>query len=180
MKVRRIVTGHNSEGKAVFVSDGSPETIVEFQHVPSQSATLLWETDSDARIGPKVSGRTTVSESWMPAPGSTNAMIIVFPPDSVMTSADFDPMAAGHEFMQKMPGLAERFEPTSPGMHKTETIDYGIVLDGEIYLELDDGQMRKLQTHDIVVQNGTRHAWRNRSDKPVPILFVMIGASREV
>jgi quercetin dioxygenase-like cupin family protein len=63
-------------------------------------------------------------------------------------------------------------------MHKTNSIDYGVVLDGEICLELDDAQERQLQKHDVVVQNGNRHAWRNRSDKPATVLFVLIGAER--
>ena len=65
-----------------------------------------------------------------------------------------------------IPGLAERFEPDNPVMHTTDTNDYGIVLDGEIWLELDDGRVQHLRQHDIVIQNGTRHAWRNKSDRP--------------
>ena len=61
------------------------------------------------------------------------------------------------------PGLAERFEPD--GMHTTPTVDYAIVLDGEIWLELDEGRRRLLRQHDVVIQNGTRHAWRNKSDR---------------
>jgi quercetin dioxygenase-like cupin family protein len=63
-------------------------------------------------------------------------------------------------------------------MHTTDTVDYGIVLEGEVWLELDDGQQIHLHPHDVVVQNGTRHAWRNRSDKPVRMAFVLIGARR--
>ena len=65
------------------------------------------------------------------------------------------------------PGLAERFEPD--GRHATPTIDYGIVLDGEIWLELDNGVETRLGPFDIFVQNGTRHAWRNKSDRPATL-----------
>ena len=79
-----------------------------------------------------------------------------------------------------VPGLAECFESDNPGMHTTDTIDYGIVLDGEIWLELDDGQTQHLRKLDVVVQNGTRHAWRNRSGRVTLMAFVLIGACRRV
>ena len=72
------------------------------------------------------------------------------------------------------PGLAERFEPD--GKHQTPTVDYGIVLDGEIWMELDDGNETRLSQFDAFVQNGTRHAWRNKSDKPATIAVVLVGA----
>lgn len=70
------------------------------------------------------------------------------------------------QYMAPLPGLAERFEPESPGMHFTDTVDYGILMDGELSLELDDGKMVALKHGDIVVQNGTRHlgaSWRQGS-----------------
>ena len=70
-------------------------------------------------------------------------------------------------------------ETDNPGMHTTQTVDYGIVLEGEVWLEVDDGKQVHLKPHDIVVQNGTRHAWRNKGDKPVKIAFVLIGAKKD-
>ena len=67
-------------------------------------------------------------------------------------------------------------EQNDPGMHTTRTIDYGIVLSGEIYLELDEGEVH-LTPGDVVVQRGTRHAWRNRSAEPCKIAFVLISSS---
>ena len=62
-------------------------------------------------------------------------------------------------------------------MHTTPTVDYGVVLDGEVWLELDDGKTVHLKEHDVVVQNGTRHAWRNKGTKPATMAFVLIGAN---
>lgn len=76
--------------------------------------------------------------------------------------------------------VRQRDEPLEPdGMHTTPTVDYGLVLQDEIVLELDDGQCTQLSAGDIVIQNGTRHAWRNRSDKPVTMAFVLIGTNRD-
>ncbi len=105
-------------------------------------------------------------------------MVVTFAPDSVMMSKDFNPAAAGMEFAAELPDLAAKFEMDNPGMHTTNTVDYGIVLEGEIRLELDDGKQVHLKPHDIVIQNGTRHAWRNKGDKPVKIAFIMVGARR--
>lgn len=67
----------------------------------------------------------------------------------------------------------------NPGMHTSDSIDYDVVMEGEIHLELDDGESKKLSRGDVVVQNGTRHAWRNKSDKPATMLFVLVGAHRK-
>ena len=70
-------------------------------------------------------------------------------------------------------------EVEHPGMHTTGTIDYGVVISGEIWLELDDRAEVHLKQGDCVVQNGTRHAWRNKSVEPCIMAFVMVGAKRE-
>jgi quercetin dioxygenase-like cupin family protein len=90
----------------------------------------------------------------------------------------FDPAAAAAEQALAQPGLAERFEPDAPGMHTTETIDYAVVLDGAITLELDAGRTVELGTGDVVIQNGTRHAWRNPGEHPATVAFFVVGAHR--
>ena len=178
MSYRRIVTGHSPQGKAVFASDAPAPRSTAFKSIPGFETTLLWETQPGASV-PAGAGDPSVSApSWVPAPGGTNLMFVSFPPDSVMMSADFDPMAAGAEYMQVLPGLAERFEMESPGMHTTDTVDYGVLIEGELHLELDDGATKKLAPRDVVIQNGTRHAWRNKSDKPATMLFVLVGVKR--
>ena len=74
-----------------------------------------------------------------------------------------------------MPGAASHYDPDRPGMHTTQTVDVGVVLDGQLVLELDDGEVL-LGPGDVIVQNGTRHAWRNRGDRNCTMAFVMIGA----
>lgn len=77
------------------------------------------------------------------------------------------------------PGVAEQLEPDNPGMHTTSSVDYVMVLDGDLWLELDDGQLTRLGPGDAVVQNGTRHAWRNLSARPATVAVVQVGAERE-
>ncbi len=178
MHIRRIVTSLDSTGKSVFTSDAAAPRTTEFEHVPGFVTSLLWETAPNASVH-SVEGDPAVSaKSWAPPPGGTNLMFITFPPDAVMMSPGFDPAAAGAEYMQLLPGLAEKFEMDHPGMHTTDSVDYGVLFEGELHLELDDGVTKKLAPRDVVIQNGTRHAWRNKSDKPATMLFVLVGAKR--
>ena len=179
MSIRRIITGHSPSGKSVFVSDTQAPRTTAFKHVPGFVTSLLWETPPQA-IVPAAQGDPAISaKSWVPQAGGTNLMFVTFPPDAVMMSPSFDGAAAGGEYMQTIPGLAEKFEMESPGMHTTDSVDYAVLLEGEIHLELDDGATKKLAPRDVVIQNGTRHAWRNKSDKPATMLFVLVGAKRK-
>jgi quercetin dioxygenase-like cupin family protein len=92
-----------------------------------------------------------------------------------MFGPGFDPVAADSEQRLHIPGLAERFEVENPGMHRTDSTDYDIVLDGLIWLELDDGVEIELHRGDVVVQQGTRHAWRTKGDAGATMAFVLVG-----
>ncbi|MEV6338840.1 cupin domain-containing protein [Nocardia vinacea] len=104
-------------------------------------------------------------------------MTLVVPPDAVMASPEVDMQAFPAEHLQHMPGLAELFEPD--GMHTTPTVDYAFVLEGEVWLETDGGKLTRLQAGDILVQNGTRHGWRNQSDKAAVIAAILIGTASD-
>lgn len=101
-------------------------------------------------------------------------MIVQFPPKTAFIG--IDPVAAGEEERRVLPGLAELFDPARPGFHATPTIDQAILLQGEIWLELDEGQETLVRAGDVVIQNGTPHAWHNRTDKPAIIAAFMLGA----
>lgn len=179
MALRRIVTGRDSTGKSVFASDGEPTNATKFQHVPGMEAVLVWETKPEDQLPCDGADLTTQCTSWVPQPGGTNLLVITFPPQPSTMPTPEQLQAAGAEAARIMPGLAEKFEPDAPGMHTTDSVDYGILLSGELELELDDGQVRSLKPHDIVVQNGTRHAWRNKSGQPATMLFVLTGAPKK-
>ena len=174
---RRIVTVQNAAGKAVFAATADVQQRPA-QHLPGFASALLWATPSDAAVPDQSAAWRAAETSFHPAPGETRFLLVTFPPDSVMMSNSFDPVAAGQEQLALSPGIAERFEADNPGMHRTDTIDYGVVLSGDIWLELDNGEMQHLQPHDLVVQNGTRHAWRNKSSSPATMAFMLVGATR--
>jgi mannose-6-phosphate isomerase-like protein (cupin superfamily) len=174
LKIRRVVTGHDAQGKAIVVSDGPAPRSHDFRHVPGMSTTMLWATT--AARPPTHEDPTPEVRSQLPGPDGTSFVIVRFPPDSVLR--DVDPAAADAEHRMASPGIAERFEPDNPGMHVTDSVDYVLVLDGEICLELDDGEMVRLGAGDTVIQNATRHAWRNPGESPATLAVVHIGVSR--
>jgi hypothetical protein len=171
LKIRRVVTGHDASGKAVVVSDGPAPRSHDFRHVPGMSTTMLWATAA----GEPASSADPTPEvrSQLPRPDGTCFVIVRFPPDDVLR--DVDPVAADAEHRMASPGIAERFEPDAPGMHVTDSVDYVLVLDGEIWLELGNEEMVRLTPGDTVIQNATRHAWRNRSDAPATLAVVHVG-----
>jgi hypothetical protein len=173
--VRRVVTATDSSGRSVISRDGELSA-VEYEHTPGFSHAVVWTTG--APPAPQHDGPSEPLTNFVPGPGETIAMTVTFPPDSVYMDPSFDPSAAGAESLQKTPGLAELFEPDAPGMHTTPTIDYVVVLDGSVVLELDDGTSTTLHPGDLVIQNGTRHAWRVPSDKPATIFVVLMGQAR--
>ena len=173
--IRRAVTGHDRAGASAVVLDTAVPRSDAFRHIPGMVSRLVWATEPVPGLPFDGTDPTPAVADFVPAPGATRFLIVTFPPDSVFCAPGFDPAAAAAENRAISPGLAERFEPD--GMHTTDTVDYGIVLDGEIWLELDEGRSAHLRRHDVVVQNGTRHAWRNRSERPATLAFVLIGAS---
>ncbi|ANQ85162.1 cupin domain-containing protein [Azoarcus olearius] len=174
MTPRRIVTGHDERGRSTILYD-SPLQGGAFRHTPGFEVNILWRTPPLPTIAPRADDAGAAIASVLPDAGGTTALLVCFPPDSA-PGADFDPAAAGAEFAERLPGLAECFEPDAPGFHRSATIDYGVVIEGEIWLELDDGVTRHLRQGDVIVQRGTRHAWRNRGSKPARLLFTLIGA----
>ena len=174
--IRRVITGHR-DNKAVFVRDENVPRAHDFVHVPGMSMALIWATSPAPAIASQADPIDAAS-TFIPPLGETRLFVVTFAPDAVMGAAGFDGAAAGRENAEHCPDIAAKIEPDNPGMHRTDTVDYAIVLSGEVWLELDDGQTKHLKANDVVIQNGTRHAWRNRSAAPVTVAFVMVGASR--
>jgi hypothetical protein len=172
---RRIVTA-NVSGKAVVQSD-EPLLAYEFKTVPAYEHTLIWVNAATPDLS-KEQRFDCYPDSVVPGPGGTSLHYVTFPPGSVFADPSFDGEAARSEALIRLRGLADHFEKEDPAMHKTNTVDYAVVYEGEIWLELDDAKTIHLKRGDVVVQNGTRHAWRNRGTAPVTMLFFLNGAKK--
>ena len=175
MKIRRVATGHDKDGRAVFVSDEmvAPVTLAL---LPGSEFHRLWGADSTVTFPDD--GSRPDAEHYFPPVGGFRFGFFTIPPDGgAGAPADIDFEAALAEFEEKLPGLAEHLEPENPGMHTTATIDYGVVLSGQADLELDDGAKVTLSAGESYIQNGTRHRWSNKGDVPAVIAIALIGAN---
>ena len=172
--MRRIVVG-NVEGRSRVIETGPPPRTRAAKHTPGFEQSVVWATPSSPTTDVPSADPALALRNLVPEVGATRVIMLTLPPDAVFAGPDFDPEPAGLEMLDIAPGLAELFEPEHPGMHTTPTVDYDIVLDGELCLELTDGEI-VVVPGDIVVQHGTRHAWRNRTDRPARLLAVLIGA----
>jgi mannose-6-phosphate isomerase-like protein (cupin superfamily) len=169
---RRIVT-RNVNGKSVIQSDEQMQTY-QFKTVPGYEHTLIWVNPATPDLG-KEQRFDRYPDSVVPGPGGTSLHLVTFPPSSVFADPSFDGEASRKEALIRLRGLADHFEKEDPAMHRTNTVDYAIVFDGEMWLELDDAKTVHLKKGDVVVQNGTRHAWRNKGTAPVTMLFFLNG-----
>ena len=176
MKVRRVTTGHNPQGKAVFVSDTGVDGVA-LSLLPGAEFHKLWGADVPPRFPD--AGSQPSAPSYFPPLGGFRFMMFTVAPISVLQRSKIDPIALRAEMEATLPGLAEHMEPKSPGMHTTDTIDFEYIISGEVWLELDDGATVHLRTGDTVVQNGTRHAWRNKGSVPCVIVVFMVGTPRD-
>lgn len=172
--VRRVVTGHDETGKAIVLSDGAPPNVIRPEHQPGLAFHELWHTDqSPAPVTATEAEPTDRYTETAPLPHGTIIRMVDIPPEGA-DGPDFDKDTAEALFAQV--GLAENAEHTIPGrhplMHRTESIDYGIVLESQIVLLLDEDEVM-LEQGDMVVQRGTIHAWTNRTDKITRMLFVL-------
>ena len=164
---RRVVAG-NVNGMSVLQSDEQMEAY-QFKTVPGYEHTLVWINAGTPDLNKP--------DSVVPGPGGTSLHFVTFPPASVFSDPSFDGEAARDEALIRLRGLADHFEREDPAMHKTNTVDYAVVYDGEIWLELDNGETLHLKRGDVVVQNGTRHAWRNKGTRPMTMLFFLNGGT---
>lgn len=164
------------DGKSVFLADGEPANQYSYVGWPGHSTSVLWATATSPSLPIAAQDQPRPGVHVTPAPGETRLMIVRFPPDTIFADPRFDGPGYEAEAANHLPGLIDAFEPNGSGMHRTDTIDYDVVLDGEIWLELDDGAETLLQQGDVVIQGGARHAWRNRSSRDATMLFVLVGA----
>tara|TARA_E500000331_G_scaffold352795_1_gene402157 strand:- start:861 stop:1400 length:540 start_codon:yes stop_codon:yes gene_type:complete len=175
--IRRVVTSHTSDGKSVFASDEVvPATTVPM--LPGSEYVELWSAD-----GPPTypdDGIEQPGTRWFPPVGGFRFATFTVPPRGQVLPADYDRQDAMRQLEDTLPGMVSQgnHEPDHPGMHTTDTVDFEYVVSGEVWLELDDGAEVHLKPGDTVVQNGTRHAWRNKGTEPCVMVVFLTGAHR--
>jgi mannose-6-phosphate isomerase-like protein (cupin superfamily) len=172
--VRRVVTGHNAAGKSIFIVDDATPHVV--RRAPGSAVVHeLWQTSQTPADNSGSDDAIARGHRLAPPQNGSVFRVIEYPPDKERLAA------LAHE--SKLPDdgsgraeAADRSNPRHPGFHKTSTIDYAIVLSGEIYAMMDEGEVL-LKAGDTLVQRGTNHAWSNRTDAPAVVAFVLIDAT---
>lgn len=163
--IRRIVTGHDENGKAVIVHDGPAPHVNEFPKRPGFGITQFWVSDTTPASNAGDEDTSERAFELLPPNGGLVFRMLEYPPGEAGHGD------AGREAIQqhKIEGAKHA------GMHKTCTVDYTVVLSGQTDMELDDSVTR-LYAGDVVVQRGTAHAWSNPGLEPCQILFVLVDA----
>ena len=171
--VRRIVTGHDAQGRSIIASDApSPHAIT--LGVDTFGVTDIWKTtrtpvDNTGRDDP-----CTSTISLAPPANGTVVRLVEFPPDKEYLAQ----WKRDDAFAAMGKSGAHAIDPSAArhaAMHRTASIDYAIVIEGEICAVLDTTET-VMRVGDILVQRGTNHAWSNRGDRPALVAFVLIDA----
>lgn len=176
MEIHCIITGQNEAGRSAVIR---AETVkpVTLALLPGYEFHRLWGSDAAPEL--PSNGTAPPHPGYFPMKHGFRFGFFTIPPDTVTNLDQIDTASAFAEIAQKLPGMMEVLEPDHPGMHTTDTVDFDVVVFGEVYLELDDGAEVLLKAGDCVVQNGTRHAWRNKSAHPCLIAVTLVGAGRQ-
>lgn len=177
--IHRVVTGHDADGRAIVASDGALPTVVEIAAIPGTVFHEVWATSASPAPLDNGIDPTLGALSLPPPQGGTRIRFVDIPPDT----PEFLARGAAQmkdAFTQIGDAAASTVEAASPHplMHRTESVGYGVVIEGELTLVLDDSEVQ-LKAGSVVVQRGTNHAWANRSDRLCRMLFVLVDGRYE-
>jgi hypothetical protein len=170
-RFKRIVTGHDARCRAILSSTGSPPAVFPIKAVPGLQFTEVWRTFATPAPIDNGPDPTLAPLRLLPTPNGSVIRVLDIPPggthetDSGAAAESFAEIGASHAVVSG--------SGSHPFMHRTETVDYGILISGEIWLVVDDGEI-KLAPGDIAIQRGTSHAWSNRSNQPARLVFVLL------
>lgn len=179
--IRRVVTGHDKNGKAIVISDGLAPAVKTNPLRPGHRSSDIWKTNaSPAPITATEPDPTLGPRTIHPAAGGTVIRIAEIAPESDELR-NLTPEGARAVFAAMGNEAASTYGRGGrhPMMHRTQTVDYAVLLEGELTLLLDDEDV-VLKAGDVVVQRGTNHAWSNRSGKPCRILYVLMDGEFDV
>jgi mannose-6-phosphate isomerase-like protein (cupin superfamily) len=176
MDIHCVVTGQDELGKSVIVRH-TPSQPVRLALLPGYEFHRIWGSDSIPEL--PSDGTPPRQPRYFPEMGGFRFGFFTIPPDTMTSVDQIGTQSAVEEIKRKLPGMIDVLEPDHPGMHTTDTVDFDVVVSGEVYLELDDGAEVLLKAGDCVIQNGTRHAWHNRSSEKCLIAVCLLGAARK-
>jgi mannose-6-phosphate isomerase-like protein (cupin superfamily) len=170
-RVRRVLTGHDAQGRSTFIADGPAPNVKEMSAMPGLALTDLWETNGAPASNAGDGDAADRPVHLEPPRNGTILRIVEFPPDSAWRNrtdgkVGFKSIGAGH---------AQDKASADPMMHKTSTVDYIIVLKGEIHAVMETGE-KLLRAGDILVQRGTNHSWSVRGNEPCIVAAVLVSA----
>jgi naringenin degradation protein FdeH len=171
--IRRVVTGKDAAGKAIAMIDAVATTVHRREEL-GVTNTLLWVTDS---IPADLSNREDTANKKIgvtPPAGGTIFRVVEFAPEREV-KADYATRLRIFQGIGLAPEGDSREHPRDPTMHRTKTIDYALIISGEIEMLLDDSEVH-LKPGDVVIQRGTNHAWVNRGHAPCKVAFVLVDA----
>ena len=171
-----VITGQTKSGKSVIVSH-APVQPVTVAMMPGYEFYRLWGSDATPAL--PSDGTPTEQPQYFPPKNGFRFGMFTLPPATRARTEQAPTPVLLEETRQKLPGVLEVLEPDHPGMHTTDSVDFDVVVFGEVVLELDDGAEVLLKAGDCVIQNGTRHAWYNRSTEKCVIAFSLVGAKRK-
>lgn len=172
-RYRRVVTGHDAHGRSVILMDGESPNSYVLEKAGGLQLTELWETRSSPADNSGGADAAEHERRIEPKGGGTVFRIIAYPPDSIRLKT----LRPEEHFSSMGAQAADAATRRHPGMHKTDTVDYAIVLSGEIVAVLDEAEVL-LRAGDCLIQRGTSHAWSNRTQEPCVIAFVLVAAKR--
>ncbi|MCG8370049.1 MAG: cupin domain-containing protein [Proteobacteria bacterium] len=170
-QTNRIVTGHNAEGKAVILYADRGKNVTEIQSWPGLFVTELWVTDEMPIDNDGDADRSLRPMRHDPTESGTIFRLVEIPPES---RTSFDPDGIFSELGSNNKP-SEEDSAKHPTMHKTDSIDYLVVLTGKMSMVMEEGEIEVSQG-DCIVQRGTNHAWKNTSDEPCVLAAILIDA----
>lgn len=171
-KIRRVLTGRNAQGRSIIWRDGEAPNSMEMASMPGLVVTDLWETKSSPADNSGEADNADRPIRLEPPTGGSVFRIVEFPPDATwkgkaVGKEGFESIGAGHAVAE---GNAD------PMMHITTTTDYAIVLEGEVWAVMEEGETC-LRAGDVLVQRGTMHSWSVRTNRPARVAFVLVDAA---
>ena len=171
LRLRRVVTGHDAQGRSIILSDGPATSVKEITSFPGLALTDFWETAASPASNAGSADAADRPVHLEPAGNGTIFRMVEFPPDTRRpTHADsregFQAIGAGH---------VKDASHSDPMMHRTATVDYAVVVKGEIYAVMEKGETL-LKPGDVLVQRGTNHSWSVRGKEPALVAFILVGA----